>query len=90
MADIRGVFEEVMCEHADFGLTPIENSVVGGVIDTLDALIELDVQICGGDQPGHPSQSARELPAGGRRAGLFQAGDFHPVSAVAQRDQPDP
>ena len=46
MADIRGVFEEVMGEHADFGLAPIENSVVGGVIDTLDALIELDVQIC--------------------------------------------
>lgn len=46
MADIRGVFEEVMREHADFGMAPIENSVVGGVIDTLDALIEMDVQIC--------------------------------------------
>jgi chorismate mutase/prephenate dehydratase len=46
MADIRGVFEEVMHEHADFGLAPIENSVVGGVIDTMDALIEMDVQIC--------------------------------------------
>lgn len=46
VADIRGVFEEVTREHADFGLVPIENSVHGGVIDTLDALIEVDVQIC--------------------------------------------
>ncbi len=46
VTDIRGVFEEVTREHADFGLAPIENSVHGGVIDTLDALIEIDVQIC--------------------------------------------
>jgi chorismate mutase / prephenate dehydratase len=43
---IRGVFDEVSREHADFGIAPIENSVHGGVIDTLDALIETDVQIC--------------------------------------------
>ncbi len=43
---IRGVFDEVSREHADFGIVPIENSVGGGVIDTLDALIETDVQIC--------------------------------------------
>ncbi len=43
---IRGVFEEVSREHADFGVVPIENSVGGGVIDTLDALVETDVQIC--------------------------------------------
>lgn len=46
VTDIRGVCEEVAREHADFGLVPIENSVHGGVIDTLDALIEVDVQIC--------------------------------------------
>lgn len=46
VTDIRGVFEEVTREHADFGIVPIENSVHGGVIDTLDALIEVDVQIC--------------------------------------------
>lgn len=46
VADIRGVFEEVTREHVDFGIVPIENSVGGGVIDTLDALIETDVQIC--------------------------------------------
>src|SRR6185369_15278625 len=43
---IRGVFDEVSREHADFGIVPIENSVGGGVIDTLDALIETDIQIC--------------------------------------------
>lgn len=42
---IRGVFDEVSREHADFGIAPIENSVHGGVIDTLDALLETDVQI---------------------------------------------
>ncbi|MCL2329829.1 MAG: ACT domain-containing protein, partial [Phycisphaerae bacterium] len=29
-----------------FGVVPIENSVGGGVIDTLDALFEIDVQVC--------------------------------------------
>jgi len=46
VTDIRGVFEEVSREHADFGIVPIENSVGGGVIDTLDALVETDVLIC--------------------------------------------
>ncbi|MFQ6047975.1 MAG: chorismate mutase, partial [Phycisphaerae bacterium] len=44
--DIRGVFEEVARQRADFGLVPIENTTGGGVIDTLDALIETDVKIC--------------------------------------------
>jgi len=43
---IRGVFDEVARGHADFGIVPIENSVGGGVIDTLDALVESDVRIC--------------------------------------------
>ena len=46
VSNINGVFDEVSHEHADFGLVPIENSVGGGVIDTLDALVETDVQIC--------------------------------------------
>ena len=46
VTDIRGVFEEVARERADFGIVPIENSVGGGVIDTLDALVETEVQIC--------------------------------------------
>lgn len=43
---IRSVFDEVSRGHADFGVVPIENSVGGGVIDTLDALVDTDVQIC--------------------------------------------
>ena len=46
VTDIRGVFDEVSHEHTDFGIVPIENSVGGGVIDTLDALVETDVQVC--------------------------------------------
>ena len=46
VANINGVFDEVAREHADFGIVPIENTVGGGVIDTLDALVETDVQIC--------------------------------------------
>lgn len=46
VSNINGVFDEVSREHADFGIVPIENSVGGGVIDTLDALVETDVQIC--------------------------------------------
>lgn len=46
VTQIRGVFDEVSREHADFGVVPIENSMGGGVIDTLDALIETDVQVC--------------------------------------------
>lgn len=46
VTDIRGVFEEVSRRRADFGVVPIENTVGGGVIDTLDAMVETDVQIC--------------------------------------------
>jgi len=46
VSDIRGVFEEVAREHADFGVVPIENSVGGGIIDTLDAFVDTDVKVC--------------------------------------------
>jgi len=46
LADIRAVFDEVVHGHCDLGLVPIENSVGGGVIDTMDAFIEADVHIC--------------------------------------------
>lgn len=51
---IRGVFEEITAQHADFGIVPIENSTGGGVIDTLDALVETDVKVCAEiNQPVH-------------------------------------
>ena len=45
-ADIRGVFDEVSREHCDFGIVPVENSIAGGVLETLDALINSQVAIC--------------------------------------------
>jgi chorismate mutase/prephenate dehydratase len=45
LADIRSIFDEVSKEHCDLGLVPIENSTGGGVIETLDALVESDVKI---------------------------------------------
>ncbi len=34
--EVRGVFEEVARGHCDHGLVPIENSIAGGITDTLD------------------------------------------------------
>jgi chorismate mutase/prephenate dehydratase len=46
MADIGGVFEEVVRGHIDYGLVPVENSLHGGVIDTLDAFLHSSAKIC--------------------------------------------
>jgi len=46
LADIRSIFDEVSKGHCDLGLVPVENSTGGGVIETLDALIDSDVKIC--------------------------------------------
>lgn len=46
LADIRAVFEEVARGHCDLGLVPIENSVGGGVIDTMDCFLNISVAIC--------------------------------------------
>ncbi len=46
LADIRAVFEEVVRGHCDLGLVPIENSVGGGIIDTMDSFITTNVRIC--------------------------------------------
>ena len=46
LVDIRSIFDEVSKGHCDFGLVPIENSIGGGVIETLDALIDSDVRVC--------------------------------------------
>jgi len=47
LADIRAVFEEVARGHCDLGLVPIENSIGGGVIDTMDCFIDASVHVCG-------------------------------------------
>jgi len=45
--DIRSVFSEVAAGHCSLGVVPVENSLGGSVIDTLDAFLDLDVKICG-------------------------------------------
>jgi chorismate mutase/prephenate dehydratase len=45
LADIKSIFDEVSKGRCDLGLAPIENTTGGGVIETLDALIESDVKI---------------------------------------------
>jgi chorismate mutase/prephenate dehydratase len=46
LTDIKGIFEEVSKGHCDLGLVPIENTTGGGVIETLDALIDSNVKVC--------------------------------------------
>ncbi len=46
LTDIRSIFDEVSKGHCDLGIAPIENTTGGGVIETLDALIDSDVKIC--------------------------------------------
>lgn len=46
MGDINAVFEEVVRGHVDYGLVPVENSLHGGVIDTLDAFLSSSARIC--------------------------------------------
>lgn len=46
LPDIHAVFDEIMHEHCDLGLVPVENTIGGGVIETLDAFIDSSVTIC--------------------------------------------
>ena len=46
LADIRSIFDEIGKSHCDLGIVPVENSIGGGVIETLDALIDSDAKIC--------------------------------------------
>jgi chorismate mutase / prephenate dehydratase len=51
--DITSVFSEVARQHIDFGMAPIENTIGGGIVETLDAFRDLvlhegkrDITIC--------------------------------------------
>ena len=46
LADIPSVFEEVVRGHIDYGLVPVENSIGGGIVDTLDAFLNSSARIC--------------------------------------------
>ena len=43
---ITAVFDEIEREHVDLGLVPIENTLGGGVVDTLNAFVSREVKIC--------------------------------------------
>lgn len=46
LVDIPSVFTEVIRGHVDYGMVPVENSIHGGVIDTLDAFLQSSARIC--------------------------------------------
>jgi len=46
LSEIPGVFEEVVRGHIDYGLVPVENSIGGGIVDTLDAFLQSSAKIC--------------------------------------------
>jgi chorismate mutase/prephenate dehydratase len=46
LADIRSIFDEVSKGHCDLGIVPIENTLGGGVVETLDALVDSNVKVC--------------------------------------------
>jgi chorismate mutase/prephenate dehydratase len=46
LADIPSVFEEVVRGHTDYGMVPVENSLHGGVVDTLDSFLGSSARIC--------------------------------------------
>jgi len=46
LADIPAVFDEVARGHIDYGLVPVENSIGGGIVDTLDAFLTSSARIC--------------------------------------------
>ena len=43
---IAGVFEEISREHCDFGIVPVDNTIAGGIVETLDSLTVTSVHIC--------------------------------------------
>ena len=46
LSDIVSVFDEVVRGHIDYGLVPVENSIGGGIVDTLDAFQHSSAKIC--------------------------------------------
>lgn len=47
LQSITAVFDEVERGRVDLGLVPVENTTGGGVADTLDALVDRQVVVCG-------------------------------------------
>lgn len=47
LPDFQAIFNEVARGHCDLGVVPIENSLGGGVIGTMDCFIDSQIHICG-------------------------------------------
>jgi len=47
LTDILSVFEEAVSRHIDHGVVPVENSIGGGIVDTLDAFFHSSAKIYG-------------------------------------------
>ncbi len=47
VTNLAAVFDELEHGHVESGLVPVENSMVGGVGETLDLLMERTLQVCG-------------------------------------------
>jgi chorismate mutase/prephenate dehydratase len=45
-SDIQGAFDEITREHCDLGIVPVENTIAGGIVETLDSLIVSPVVVC--------------------------------------------
>ncbi|MBY0309213.1 MAG: chorismate mutase, partial [Phycisphaerales bacterium] len=43
--EIKGVFTEVARGHVDYGLVPVENSIHGGVTETLDSFMAMHARV---------------------------------------------
>lgn len=46
VGDITAAFSEVDNDHADFGVVPVENSLIGGIRETLDAFTASSIKVC--------------------------------------------
>lgn len=46
LSTIQEVFNEIERKHCDMGIVPVENSIAGGIAETLDALIDSSVIVC--------------------------------------------
>lgn len=46
LTEIGSVFAEVARGHIDHGLVPVENSIGGSIVDTLDAFLQSSARIC--------------------------------------------
>jgi len=47
MPSIRDIFRAAECGDVEYGLVPVENSLEGGVGETLDLLVDTSLRICG-------------------------------------------